>query len=167
MVDITRRDFIKGGLVVSVALAAAAAGVPLVEFLSSERVVVGKVSGGGEKKLPMKIANKKDLKPNSQLQFLMPLNPDGSRGQHPSILIRLRPELAQKAGTEFKAFSAVCTHLGCIVHLEPNDDIYCPCHAGRFDEITGDVLAGPPKKPLPQIKLKIDEKGDIYALGWK
>ena len=89
MVDITRRDFIKGGLVVSVALAAAAAGVPLVEFLSSERVVVGKVSGGGEKKLPVKIANKKDLKPNSQLQFLMPLNPDGSRGQHPSILIRL------------------------------------------------------------------------------
>ncbi len=167
MADMSRRDFIKGGLVASIALAAAAAGVPLLQFLSSERVVVGKVSSREGRKLPMKIANKEDLQPDTQKQFMMPVNPDGSRGQHPSILIRLRPELAQKAGMEFKAFSAVCTHLGCIVHLEPGDDIYCPCHAGYFDPITGDVIAGPPTKPLPEIELKIDENGDIYAVGWK
>ncbi len=167
MVDVSRRDFIKGGLLASIALAAAAAGAPLIQYLTSERVVVGKVSGGEKSKLPMKIANKNDLQPDSQIQFMMPLNPDGSRGQHPSILIRLRSELAQKAGTEFKAFSAICTHLGCIVHLEPGDDIYCPCHAGYFDPVTGNVLAGPPKKPLPEIELKIDENGDIYAVGWK
>lgn len=167
MTKVSRRDFIKGGLTLSVALAAAAAGVPLIEYIRSERVVVGKVSGGEKSELPMKIANKKDLEPDTQIQFTMPINPDGSRGQHPSILIRLRPDLAQKAGTEFKAYSAVCTHLGCIVHLEPGDDIYCPCHAGIFDPVTGNVLGGPPKKPLPEIKLKIEDNGDIYAVGWK
>ncbi len=164
---ITRREFIKGGLVASVALAAAAVGVPLVEYITSERVVIGKVSGERKGKLPIKIANKKDLQPDSQKQFIMPINPDGSRGQHPAILIRLRPELVQKAGTEFKAFSALCTHLGCIVHLEPGNDIYCPCHAGYFDPVTGEVISGPPPKPLPEIEIEINENGDIYAKGWK
>ncbi|ACB07913.1 Rieske (2Fe-2S) protein [Candidatus Korarchaeum cryptofilum] len=166
MVEMTRRDFIKASVVTSVALAAASLGIPLVQYISSERVVTGKI-GAGSSSLPLKIANINDLEPDSQMQFTMPLNPDGSRGQHPTILIRLRPELVQKAGTELKAFSAVCTHLGCIVHLEKKDDIYCPCHAGYFDPVTGEVLAGPPKKPLPEVKIRIDENGDIYAEGWK
>lgn len=166
MVEISRRDFIKAGVLASVALAAASLGVPLSQFLSSERVVTGKI-GESSRSLPLKIANVNDVKPDSQVSFMMPLNPDGSRGQHPAILIRLRPELAQKAGMEFKAYSALCTHLGCIVHLEPGNDIYCPCHAGYFDPIDGRVIAGPPKKPLPEVEIRIDEVGDIYAEGWR
>lgn len=166
MTGISRRDFIRGGVLASVALAAASLGVPLAQFLSSERVVTGKI-GGSSSSLPLKIANASDVKTDSQVSFIMPLNPDGSRGQHPAILIRLRPELAQKAGVEFKAYSAVCPHLGCIVHLEPGDSIYCPCHAGYFDPIDGKVVAGPPKKPLPEVEIRIDELGDIYAEGWR
>lgn len=166
MVEMSRRDFIKGSILASIAFAAASLGVPLVQYLQSERVVTGKV-GGSASSLPLKVANVSEVEPDSQVQFIMPLNPDGSRGQHPAILIRLRPELAQKAGTEFKAFSAVCTHLGCIVHLEPGNDVYCPCHAGYFSPIDGSVLAGPPKKPLPEVEIRIDEVGDIYAEGWK
>ncbi len=164
---VSRRDFIKGGVVASIALAAAAIGAPLIQYIESERVVVGKISGGEQKKLPKKIANVKELQPNSQKQFIMPMNPDGSRGNHPCILIRLSPDLASKAGTEFKAFSAICTHLGCIVKLEPDiSKIYCPCHAGYFDPVTGDVISGPPPKPLPEVKIRIDDNGDIWAEGW-
>ena len=49
---------------------------------------------------------------------------------------------------ELKAFSAICTHLGCIVDWdEKKKEILCPCHAGIFD-VEGRVVAGPPPRPL-------------------
>jgi cytochrome b6-f complex iron-sulfur subunit len=49
----------------------------------------------------------------------------------------------------FKAFSAICTHLGCIVSWdEASRKIACPCHAGFFD-VEGKVISGPPPRPLP------------------
>ena len=48
-----------------------------------------------------------------------------------------------------KAFSAICTHLGCVVFWdEQKKQIACPCHAGYFD-LEGRVVAGPPPRPLP------------------
>jgi Rieske Fe-S protein len=50
----------------------------------------------------------------------------------------------------FRAFSAICTHLGCIVQWDAGRrQIVCPCHAGFFD-INGKVISGPPPKPLPE-----------------
>ncbi|MBF0489036.1 MAG: Rieske (2Fe-2S) protein [Candidatus Omnitrophica bacterium] len=49
----------------------------------------------------------------------------------------------------FKALSAVCTHLGCLVGWEKaRQQIVCPCHGGTFD-IEGKVVSGPPPKGLP------------------
>lgn len=49
----------------------------------------------------------------------------------------------------FKAFSLVCTHLGCIVQWNAaKREFECPCHAARFD-MDGRVTAGPPPSPLP------------------
>ncbi len=81
-------------------------------------------------------------------------------GDKAAILLR-RP-----AG--FRAYGAVCTHLGCIVDKEISEMgmIYCPCHAGMYDPETGEVLAGPPPSRLPSILLK-RENGKIYALAWK
>lgn len=48
------------------------------------------------------------------------------------------------------AFSAVCTHQGCIVGT-PQDvgaPFQCPCHASNFDTVTGDAVAGPAQLPL-------------------
>jgi Rieske Fe-S protein len=61
------------------------------------------------------------------------------------------------------AFSDVCTHLSCAVIYEGNGKLHCPCHEGYFDAVTGNVLAGPPTRPLPLIQLAI-QQGTIYAI---
>lgn len=65
------------------------------------------------------------------------------------------------------AYSAICTHLGCTVWetLKANE-IYCPCHAGVFDPRRGAiVVAGPPPRPLPQLPIRINAKGELEAAG--
>ena len=67
----------------------------------------------------------------------------------------------------FRAFGAVCTHLGCISYWKPDENIiFCPCHLGKFDPNTGAVLSGPPPSPLPAIDIAVKE-GAVYALKWK
>jgi cytochrome b6-f complex iron-sulfur subunit len=62
-----------------------------------------------------------------------------------------------------KAFSAICTHLACIVEWdEARQFILCPCHDGRFSPINGGVISGPPPAPLPELPLSVE--GDtIYV----
>lgn len=57
----------------------------------------------------------------------------------------------------FKVFSAVCTHLGCLVRWESDKNrFYCPCHKGIFDS-NGQVISGPPPRPLDQFKVEQDK----------
>ena len=51
------------------------------------------------------------------------------------------------AGT-FKAFSAVCTHQGCLVNAVVSGMILCPCHGSAFDMSTGAPTSGPAQQPL-------------------
>ena len=63
-----------------------------------------------------------------------------------------------------KAFSLVCTHFGCIVKWIPADkDFFCPCHAGKFDA-DGQVISGPPPKPLTQLKV-VKDGNILYVEG--
>jgi Rieske Fe-S protein len=52
------------------------------------------------------------------------------------------------AGT-FKAFSAICTHQGCLVGGVANGTITCPCHGSAFSATDGSVKNGPAMAPLP------------------
>ncbi|HLZ62386.1 MAG TPA: ubiquinol-cytochrome c reductase iron-sulfur subunit [Ktedonosporobacter sp.] len=61
------------------------------------------------------------------------------------------------------AYSDVCTHLSCAVLYQGDGKLHCPCHEGLFDAATGNVLAGPPLRPLPLIQLA-RENGVIYAV---
>ncbi|MGB8347437.1 MAG: Rieske 2Fe-2S domain-containing protein [Ktedonobacteraceae bacterium] len=66
-------------------------------------------------------------------------------------------------GKGLVAYSDVCTHLSCAVIYEGHGRLHCPCHEGLFDATTGDVVAGPPTRPLPLISLAIHH-GTIYAV---
>ena len=79
----------------------------------------------------------------------------------PAILLRA-------ADREVVAFSQKCTHLGCVVYYEQDEDRWhCPCHEGNFDALTGAVLSGPPPRPLGRIDVEIRGDGMIWALGSK
>jgi nitrite reductase/ring-hydroxylating ferredoxin subunit len=68
-------------------------------------------------------------------------------------------------GGRLVAYSQRCTHLSCAVYYQPERErIYCPCHDGVFDPLTGQVVAGPPSRPLPRILLRT-ENGVVYAVG--
>ena len=63
--------------------------------------------------------------------------------------------LVRKQGGEIVAFSAVCTHLGCIVQWEKEkQDFLCPCHGGHYDA-NGAVISGPPPKPLARLPFAV------------
>ncbi len=55
------------------------------------------------------------------------------------------------------AFKAICTHLGCTVQFRSDKQcIYCACHGGVYDAVTGKNVAGPPPKPLPSLKVSVE-----------
>ena len=63
--------------------------------------------------------------------------------------------VTQTKADNFKAFSATCTHSGCIVNGVENNEIACACHGARFDPESGMVLKGPAKTALGKIPLEI------------
>lgn len=69
-------------------------------------------------------------------------------GKKPVILIKTEEG-------NFKAFSATCTHLDCIVQYK-NDtkQIWCACHNGTYD-LSGRNVSGPPPRPLEEYEVKI------------
>ena len=69
-------------------------------------------------------------------------------GSEPVIVVRV-------SEMDFRAFSAVCTHLACIVeYRKANQVIACNCHNGQFN-LQGQVMSGPPPKPLPPFSVHI------------
>ena len=63
-----------------------------------------------------------------------------------------------------KAFSAVCTHLGCIVGYDTTvKQIVCPCHDGHFSPANGAVISGPPPRPLDPVNVAL-EKDQVFLV---
>ncbi len=61
---------------------------------------------------------------------------------------------------QFVAYSGKCTHLSCAVYWHgESGELRCPCHDGVFDPRTGNVVAGPPTRPLEKIALR--QEGDM------
>ena len=76
----------------------------------------------------------------------------------PCLLVRLEPDT-------YVAYSQKCTHLSCAVfYSQRQGRLECPCHEGYFSVKTGEVLQGPPPRPLPRIV--IERRGDeLIAVG--
>ena len=72
--------------------------------------------------------------------------------------------LIRKRDGEIVAFSAVCTHLGCIVQWEKDKQGFlCPCHGGHFNA-DGAVISGPPPKPLARLPFTVSNE-NIITVG--
>lgn len=56
--------------------------------------------------------------------------------------------VTQPADGDFKAFSAVCTHQGCLVDTVSGGTINCPCHGSKYKITDGSVVRGPATRPL-------------------
>jgi nitrite reductase/ring-hydroxylating ferredoxin subunit len=83
---------------------------------------------------------------------------DYPREHDACILVRI-------SENEFVAYGQKCTHLSCaVIPRVEKSCIDCPCHEGLFDLRSGEVLAGPPQRPLPRVT--IERRGDdLYATG--
>jgi cytochrome b6-f complex iron-sulfur subunit len=69
-------------------------------------------------------------------------------GSEPAILIHT-------PGGQYRAFTAVCTHLGCTVQYRSDlHEIWCPCHNGTYD-LQGRNVSGPPPRPLAEYQVHI------------
>jgi menaquinol-cytochrome c reductase iron-sulfur subunit len=68
--------------------------------------------------------------------------------------------LRRESDTDFIAFSANCTHLGCPVRWMEGAELFmCPCHGGVYYK-DGSVAAGPPPRPLVRYNVRI-ENGEV------
>lgn len=102
--------------------------------------------------VPERIEGAMEIEPGSALNFSYPTEEDSA------ILIR-------GVDGSYRAFGQKCTHLSCPVHYSKvNDRLECPCHDGGFSARTGEVLYGPPPRPLDKIALKT-ENGEVFAVS--
>ncbi len=66
-------------------------------------------------------------------------------------------------GRTYIAMSNICTHLGCHIRwISEQDQFFCPCHNGVFD-VSGNVVSGPPPRPLARYDVKI-ENDELFVL---
>lgn len=76
-----------------------------------------------------------------------------------------RSAYVYRNGDEILALSPTCTHLGCTVGWDTNDDhpgqFFCPCHMGRFEQDGTNVPNTPPTRPLDVYDVEVRD-GMIY-----
>ncbi len=133
MALLSRRNFINASLFGSLGALGAAIIYPIVRFFMPP-------------KIPQAVQNEVvaakvgELKLNSAKIF--------NFGTKPGILIYTEDG-------KIKAFSAICSHLDCIVQYRDDlKHIWCACHNGHFD-LFGKNISGPPPNPLEEFKVTI------------
>jgi Rieske Fe-S protein len=78
------------------------------------------------------------------------------------VLTAAKIVLTRESSGSVHAFSAVCTHQGCLVNQVSGGTIDCPCHGSRFNAQTGAVVAGPAPSPLPTVPIVVRD-GGVYS----
>ncbi len=137
--QVDRRGFINWFLGTSFGALAASVLFPVVRFLSPPE-------------LPEATTNQVEAGPANEEIFLANGFKIVRFGQDPVIVVRV-------AEGEFRAFSATCTHLDCIVtYQQDRSRIFCNCHNGVYD-LNGRNVAGPPPRPLEAFQVNLVPQG--------
>ena len=130
-----RRRFLNWFLGTSVGALLASIGWPLIRFLTPPR-------------LPEPSAREVEASSMRDPELMEKAFKIVRFGADPVIVVRL-------SDTDVRAFSAVCTHLDCIVtYRKEKDLIWCYCHNGVYD-LTGKNIGGPPPRPLAAYKVNL------------
>jgi len=134
---LSRRGFIAGAGVCAAGLCyAGALAYPVYRYLAAPAEQAAELAAVKEVKIP----EDKLPAPGTALMFRF--------GARPTMLIH------HKDGT-LACLTAVCTHLGCTVQYQPEqDNIHCACHGGTYDARTGANVSGPPPKPLQRFNVE-------------
>jgi cytochrome b6-f complex iron-sulfur subunit len=134
--DNTRRRFLNFLLGSSAFATLGAIVYPILRFMAPPQVIESTENSVIAAKL-------NEVPPNSGKIFKF--------GNKPGILVHT-------ASGDFKAFSAVCTHLECIVqYRSETKQIWCACHNGQYN-LNGKNIGGPPPRPLEEFK--VNTRGD-------
>jgi Rieske Fe-S protein len=72
-----------------------------------------------------------------------------------TILTAKKIVITQPQAGSFGAFTAVCTHEGCIVATISGGTINCPCHGSKFSISNGSVVNGPAARPLAPVSIEV------------
>ena len=154
LVELGRRQFLRGGAVA----AAGAAATTVVPGEAAARVGLAQVDYASKH-----LANVKDLKVNQPLDIAFPDK------DSPGVLLKLGKAVDGGAGPDrdIVAFSTLCPHKGWLMTYSAGDKtLNCQGHFSRFDcEAGGQLVWGHATQNLPQFTLRIDGKGEIYAEG--
>ncbi len=79
------------------------------------------------------------------------------------ILSAQKIVITQPKAGRFNAFTAVCTHQGCIVGSVASGTINCLCHGSKFSIANGSVVNGPATSPLAPVRIKVRGTSIIQA----
>lgn len=71
------------------------------------------------------------------------------------ILADQQVVITQPTAGSFMAFTAVCTHRGCVVASVADGTIACPCHGSKFSITDGSVTGGPAPAPLAPVPITV------------
>jgi nitrite reductase/ring-hydroxylating ferredoxin subunit len=144
--QVTRREFCNFLGLTSAALfvgAAGFAGKAIADARSTPVYPATPIQGAGS------------LQPGTALNFRYPTEKDTA------ILVRT-------LDGKYHAYGQKCTHLSCPVYFSrEHQRLECPCHEGAFDVESGNVLYGPPPRPLDSIELEERAGGEVWAIGRK
>lgn len=139
--DASRRSFLNYLLGTGALATLASIVYPIIRFMIPPRVIESSASTVVAAKLS-------EIKPNEGRIFKF--------GSKPGILVKT-------PSGEYRAFSAICTHLDCTVQYRPDEKlIWCACHNGRYD-LNGRNISGPPPRPLEEYKVNV--RGDEIVVS--
>ncbi len=90
----------------------------------------------------------------------------GKPDRYPPDSVTLDPETAiyvVRGPEGYYALSAICTHLGCLTAFKSELGIIaCPCHGSKFNR-DGVKVAGPAPKPLPRLRMWLNDDGELMV----
>jgi Rieske Fe-S protein len=73
-----------------------------------------------------------------------------------TVLTAQKIVITQPQAGSFHAFTAICTHQGCIVNAVSGGTINCPCHGSKYSIVNGSVVNGPAPLPLAAVSIKVE-----------